>query len=203
MLNRLIAVLLVTFTLNAQSVLAGTVLVMGDSLSAGYGIDERDGWVALLAKRLEDRGAPLDVINASISGDTTSGGLARLPDALTRHRPDIVVLELGGNDALRGQSLKNIRKNLSTMVQLVKASGGEVLLLGMRIPTNYGARYTQRFFESFAQVANEHDTALVPFFLEGVATEPDLMQSDGIHPNTAAQAIMLDHIWPALEPLLP
>lgn len=203
MFYRLIAVLLITFTLGAHSARAGTVLVMGDSLSAGYGIDERDGWVALLRTRLEARDTPLDVVNASISGDTTSGGLARLPDALSRHRPDIVVLELGGNDGLRGQSLKNIRKNLSTMVQLVKDTGADVLLLGMRIPSNYGARYTQRFFETFSEIAETHDTALVPFFLEGVATNPDLMLPDGIHPNTDAQPILLDLVWPALEPLLP
>ncbi len=202
MLNRLIALLLITFTFNVQSLNASTILVMGDSLSAGYGIDEREGWVALLGNKLADGDTGFDVINASISGDTTSGGLARLPDALARHRPDIVVIELGGNDGLRGQSLQNIRQNLSTMVQLVQEANGEVLLLGMRIPSNYGARYTQRFLESFAQVAEEHNTALVPFFLEGVATDPSLMQDDGIHPNSAAQPILLDLVWPALEPLL-
>ncbi|MEM7378456.1 MAG: arylesterase, partial [Pseudomonadota bacterium] len=130
------------------------------------------------------------------------GGLARLPDALVVHRPAIVVIELGGNDGLRGQSLKNIRKNLSSMVQLSKAAGAEPLLLGMRIPSNYGARYTQRFFETFQEVAEAEGVPLVPFFLEGIATDPDLMQADGIHPNAAAQPLMLELVWPALEPLL-
>ncbi|MEM6988405.1 MAG: arylesterase [Pseudomonadota bacterium] len=192
----------ITFSVIVQPVAAAGVLVVGDSLSAGYGIDEREGWVALLRDRLAERATPVPVINASISGDTTSGGLTRLPAALDRHRPDIVVIELGGNDGLRGQSLKNIRKNLSSMVQLVKESGAEAVLLGMRIPTNYGARYTQRFFDSFKQIADEEDVPLVPFFLEGVATEPSLMQDDGIHPNAEAQPMMLEHVWPAIEELL-
>lgn len=202
MFNRLIAALLITFTFSLHPAAANGVLVMGDSLSAGYGIDERDGWVALLRERLATRADPVPVTNASISGDTTSGGLSRLPDALERHRPDIVVIELGGNDGLRGQSLKNIRKNLSSMVQQVKASGAAALLLGMRIPSNYGARYTERFFETFGEVAQSEGAALVPFFLEGVATDSSLMQSDGIHPNADAQPILLDLVWPALEPLL-
>ena len=202
MLKRLIALMAITFSVIVQPVAAAGVLVVGDSLSAGYGIDEREGWVALLRDRLAERANPVPVINASISGDTTSGGLTRLPAALDRHRPDIVVIELGGNDGLRGQSLKNIRKNLSSMVQLVKESGAEAFLLGMRIPTNYGARYTQRFFDSFKQVADEEEVPLVPFFLEGVATEPNLMQDDGIHPNAEAQPMMLEHVWPAIEGLL-
>lgn len=202
MLIRLITAVAIMFSLTVQSAHSAGILVMGDSLSAGYGIDERDGWVALLGKRLAERDDPIPVVNASISGDTTSGGLARLPGALARHEPDLVIIELGGNDGLRGQSLENIRKNLSSMVQLVRASGAEAVILGMRIPSNYGARYTQRFFETFQRVAEQENTPIVPFFLEGIATDPSLMLDDGIHPNAAAQPKMLDLVWPVLEPLL-
>lgn len=202
MLIRLITAVAIMFSLTVQSAHSAGILVMGDSLSAGYGIDERDGWVALLGKRLAERDDPIPVVNASISGDTTSGGLARLPGALARHEPDIVIIELGGNDGLRGQSLENVGKNLSSMVQLVRASGAQAVILGMRIPSNYGARYTQRFFETFQRVAEQENTPIVPFFLEGIATDPSLMLDDDIHPNAAAQPKMLDLVWPVLEPLL-
>lgn len=176
----------------------GTVLVFGDSISAGYGIQREQGWVALLAERLPD----WRVINASVSGETTGGGLARLPEALARHDPDLVILELGGNDALRGYPVSRIRDNLSEMVRLARAEADEVLLLGMQIPPNYGPRYTREFAEAFQEVAESESVALVPFFLEQVALEPALMQDDGIHPTAAAQPLLLDAVWPTLAPLL-
>ncbi len=177
-------------------------MVVGDSISAAYGMQEADGWVQLLRERLTAQGHPHQVINASISGDTTSGGQARLAAAFAKHQPSILVLELGGNDGLRGLSLKKMRKNLSAMVKQCTDADCRPLMLGMRIPDNYGKRYTERFYASFQQVADEHGSALVPFFLDKVATDPALMQADQIHPNERAQAVLLDTAWSALEPLL-
>jgi len=177
-------------------------MVVGDSISAAYGIAEEDGWVQLLRERLADNNLPHQVINASISGDTTSGGLARLPKAFDKHQPDILVIELGGNDGLRGLSLKKMRNNLSAMVKLCQVNDCQAVLLGMRIPSNYGQAYAERFQGSFARVAEEFDIPLSPFFLEGVATEEELMQADGIHPEEAAQPILLDTAWTLIEPLL-
>ncbi len=179
-----------------------SILVLGDSISAAYGMDEADGWVQKLRQQLKDEQFPHQVINASISGDTTSGGLARLPAAFERHQPHILVIELGGNDGLRGLSLKKMRKNLSTMVQLCADSDCQAVILGMRIPDNYGGVYSKKFHASFAQVAEEHQVPVSPFFLEGVATDLDLMQADGIHPNEAAQQILLQNAWSLLKPLL-
>jgi len=181
---------------------AKTILVVGDSISAGYGIQRSDGWVALLQTRVIARHPPYTVVNASISGDTTSAGLARLPRALELHKPAIVVIELGGNDALRGYPTDRIEQNLDTMIGLSRDAGAAVLLLGMEIPPNYGARYTQAFHALFADVAARTRVAFVPFLLDGVATDDALMQADGIHPTAAAQKRLLDNVWSALQPLL-
>lgn len=182
---------------------ATTLLVLGDSLSAAYGIAPESGWVALLDKRLQQQGYAVSVVNASISGETTQGGLSRLPRLLEQHQPDIVLLELGANDGLRGTFPPVIRSNLDRLTRLSKQRGARVLVLGMQLPPNYGPAYTRRFAEVFSGVAETHDTALVPFFMEKVALEPSLMQSDGLHPNAAGQPFLLDTVWPALVPLLP
>lgn len=179
-----------------------TILVLGDSLSAGRGIDVRYGWVALLAQRLEQRHLHYKVINSSISGDTTSGALARLPAALTRDRPAIVIVELGGNDGLRGLSLTQMRDNLGAIIQLSRRHGARVLLLGVRLPPNYGPAYTAAFGQVYRTLARRYHVALVAHLLEGVAGHPELMQSDGIHPRQRAQPQLLDNVWPKLEALL-
>ena len=183
-----------------------TLLVLGDSLSAEYGLAKGSGWVALLEQRLSQEKRTLKVVNASISGDTTSGGLARLPGLLKQHAPTIVVIELGGNDALRGLPLDMTRENLRAMVRLALAAKAQVLLLGMQVPPNYGPDYAQQFAASFATVAKEQKVALVPFFLKDVADAPnaaDLFQSDRIHPAAAAHPVLLNNVWPALKRLLP
>jgi len=182
----------------AAAAAEGKVLVLGDSISAAYGIAREQGWVS----RLRDRLADWQVINASISGETTGGGLARLPDALAEHQPEVVIIELGGNDGLRGYPVARIRDNLSRMVTLVQEAGAVPLLVGMQIPPNYGPRYTRAFAAVFGAVAEQHDAALVPFILERVALIPELMQSDGIHPTAEAQDALLDTVWPHLAPLL-
>jgi len=179
--------------------------VVGDSLSAEYGLERGSGWVALLQQRLQREKIAIDVVNASISGDTTSGGRSRLPALLAEHRPGIVIIELGGNDALRGLPLNMTQANLSAMTQAAKAAGARVLIAGMQVPPNYGQRYAQDFAALFATVAKAHDAALVPFLLKGVADGADaeaLFQADRIHPNAAAQFRMLDNVWPVLKPLL-
>ncbi len=173
--------------------------MLGDSLSAGYGIDLEDGWVALLQKRLTSQGYGYRVVNASVSGETTAGGLQRLPRALGLHKPEIVILELGGNDGLRGLSLSTTSENLSRMVQLSEAAGARVLLLGMKMPPNYGPKYTQGFEQMFADLAARRKLAYVPFFLEKVALKPGMIQADGIHPTVPAQPLMLDSVWPTLQ----
>ena len=181
---------------------APTILVLGDSLSAGYGIDTSRGWTQLLAERLQDNGHPYAVVNASISGDTTRGGLARLPRLLERHQPRIVIIELGGNDGLRGIRLEEMRSNLEGMIAASRTAQADIVLLGMRIPPNYGTAYAERFTQVFAEVARENAIAYVPFFLEGVAQNDAMLQADRIHPSEAAQPVMLANVWPALEPLL-
>jgi acyl-CoA thioesterase-1 len=178
--------------------------VLGDSISAGYGIQREQGWVNRLREQVAERPDRLawQVVNASISGETTGGGLARLPDALNAHKPAVVIIELGGNDGLRGYPVETIRDNLSRMVALVTEAGGQALLVGMQIPPNYGPRYTRAFAELFQEVADQHGVALVPFLLERVALVPELMQADGIHPTAAAQQELLDTVWPHLDPLL-
>jgi acyl-CoA thioesterase I len=178
------------------------ILVVGDSLSAAHGIAPEQGWVALLRERLRERGYPHQVVNASVSGDTTAGGLARLPAALDRHRPAFVILELGGNDGLRGLPLEQVRANLAAMIEHSRQSGARVLLAGMRIPPNYGPAYAEGFHRIYVDLGRRYDTALVPFLLDGVAADPSLMQPDGIHPTAEAQLQMLDNVWPHLKPML-
>jgi len=181
---------------------AKTILVIGDSISAGYGIQRDQGWVALLEARVATLKPPHQVVNASISGDTTGGALARLPRTLEIHMPDVVVIELGGNDALRGYPVDLIEQNLDAMVTIAKNAGATVVVLGMEIPPNYGARYTQAFHAVYADVATRTGVPLVPFLLDGVATNAALMQADGIHPTAAAQPRLLDNVWPTLKALL-
>lgn len=180
-----------------------TLLVIGDSLSAGYGLASLDEtWVALLAQRLDDKEYGIRVINASISGDTSEGGATRLPAALERHQPVIVVIELGGNDGLRGISLDVMQENFERMIDASIAAGAQPVLLGMRIPLNYGARYTEAFEALYVTLSERYSLPLVPFFLSDVALDPQLMQSDGIHPTAAAQPLMLERAWPAIEQAL-
>ncbi len=184
---------------------APRLLVVGDSLSAEYGLTRGSGWVSLLEQRLAKAGLRYQVINASISGDTTSGGRSRLPALLTRHTPAVVVIELGGNDALRGMPLQSTRDNLRAMSQAAKAAGAKVLLVGMQVPPNYGRSYTEEFSASFAQVAKAEGAALVPFMLKGIADQADAerwFQADRIHPKAEAHPLILTNIWPTLQPLL-
>jgi acyl-CoA thioesterase I len=181
---------------------AKTILVIGDSISAGYGIQREAGWVALLSARVAAIKPPSQVVNASISGDTTAAALARMPRMLEVHKADIVLIELGGNDALRGYPIDRIEQNLDEMVALAKTAGASVVLLGMEIPPNYGARYTQAFRTLYADVAKQANVAFVPFLLDGVATDASLMQADGIHPTAAAQPRLLENVWPTLKSLL-
>lgn len=173
-------------------------MVFGDSLSAGYGIDIDQSWTHLLQQRLQNRGYEYTVVNASISGDTTESGATRIGPALEKFTPALVILELGGNDGLRGIPLERMRENLLTIVNRSKASGAAVILLGIRIPTNYGPRYTQAFEAVFRDVAAQTETPWLEFFIEGVALKPELMQDDGIHPNAEAQPILLDNAWPII-----
>ena len=186
----------------AQGAVAGTLLVVGDSISAAFGLDSRQGWVALLENRLKEEGFEHSVVNASISGDTSAGGAARLSALLAEHKPELVIIELGGNDGLRGQPPAQLQQNLASMIDASQASGAEVLLLGMRLPPNYGARYTSAFAQVFADLAERKQVPLVPFFLEGVGGVPGMMQADGIHPTQDAQAVLLDNVWPTLKPML-
>jgi acyl-CoA thioesterase I len=179
-----------------------TILVFGDSLSAAHGIRPEQGWVALLDARLKAQGYGYEVVNASVSGETSSGGVERLPRALKLHQPGTVILELGANDGLRGLPLTATRDNLAQMVRLAQASGARVLLIGIRIPPNYGPRYTEEFARVFPDLANQYHLPLVPFLLAGVALDPDLMQEDGMHPNARGQPRLLDNVWPYLKPLL-
>ncbi len=184
---------------------AGTpvILVFGDSISAGYGLPRvEQGWVALLQARLKNQGYGYQVVNASVSGETTAGGLARLPRALGLHHPAIVILELGGNDGLRALPAAQMRDNLTRMAELSAAAGAKVLLLGMRMPPNYGPDYTAQFVRVYAEVAHDQRLTMVPFLLDGIALSPDLMQADGIHPNQSGQPKLLENVWPALKPML-
>ncbi len=176
--------------------------MLGDSLSAAYGIEQSAGWVSLLERRLQQQGYRYRVINASISGDTTSGALARLPRALDAHRPDIVIVELGGNDGLRGLSLSESQKNLAAIIELCRQHKIRVLLVGMRLPPNYGPQYTEKFQQMYPGLSRRYRVPLAPFLLEGVAGNKDLMQPDGVHPRAAAQPIMLENVWRALQPML-
>ena len=178
------------------------ILVLGDSLSAGYGIPVEQGWVARLQKRLDAEGYGYAVVNASVSGETTAGGLERLPRALQKHDPAVVIIELGGNDGLRGLPVAELRANLEALVAASRQAGAEALLAAIRMPPNYGPQYTERFYAVYESLARERKVPWVPFFLEGVALREDLFQDDGIHPAIDAQPILLDNVWPVLEPLL-
>lgn len=174
------------------------ILIFGDSLSAAYGIGEDEGWVTLLAERLAQEGSELEVVNGSVSGETTTGGRARLPSLLERYNPAFVLIELGGNDGLRGLPLSLMRENLTDMIQLSQTSGATVLIAGMQIPPNYGPRYTEPFFAQYAELAEEFDLYLIPFLIDGIPQQPELMQADGIHPKAEAQSMILDNFWPVL-----
>jgi len=179
-----------------------TLLVFGDSLSAAYGMKETQGWVRLLETQINQSDLNFSVVNGSISGETSTGGLARLPAMLENYSPDIVILELGGNDGLRGLPLAALEKNMRTMVDLISQSGAEILLTGIQIPPNYGPRYTEPFFDIYEKIAKSQDLSLVPFLIDGIPQQPDLMQADGIHPKAEAQYLILENVWPYLEELL-
>ena len=197
-------ILTVVFTLSSTAAHSATktLLVLGDSLSAEYGLVRGTGWVALLENRLQENRIAFQVINASISGETTSGGKARLEKLLAMHKPRVVVIELGGNDALRGLSLKATEDNLRAMINASQKAQAQVLLVGMRIPPNYGRDYTEQFFSLFAKLAKQTQSALAPFLLEGVANDINLFQADRIHPLAKAHPTMLNNVWPHLQPLL-
>ncbi len=188
--------------LPAQAGQTRTLLVFGDSLSAGYGLAQESGWVSLLAARLKQEGRPWQVVNASQSGETTQGGATRIRAALAAHRPALVIVELGANDGLRGLPPKDTRLALERIVAACRASGAKVLLVGMRLPPNYGPAYTRAFEAVFAEVAKTRRTAFVPFLLEGIAADPRWFQPDGLHPTAAAQPRLLETVWRQLVPLL-
>jgi acyl-CoA thioesterase-1 len=200
MLRKLIRVVLVAAWCPAA--VAATILVFGDSLSAAYGIGAREGWPTLLEERLRRKGVDYTVANASISGETSSGGATRIGEALQRTRPSIVIVALGSNDGLRGLPISQMKANLTRIVRAATSAGSKVLVVGNRMPPNYGPRYTREFEQAFVEVAREQKAALVPFMLEGVASTRDNFQSDNLHPTAAAQPIILDTIWQGLAPLL-
>lgn len=201
MLRLIAALTLVLFATCAYSA-SKTILVLGDSLSAEYGITRGTGWVPLMEQRLKAEGIGGTVVNASISGETTGGGRARLPDLLQEHRPSVVVIELGANDGMRGLSLRAVEDNLRAMISESKRAGARVLLVGMQLPPNYGRDHTQKFIALYTKIARETGTPLVPFLLDGFADKPHMFQSDRIHPAAEAQPIMLNNVWPKLKPLL-
>jgi acyl-CoA thioesterase-1 len=181
---------------------SAVILVMGDSLSAGYGVNVDATWVALLQRRLSDQGYGYRMVNASISGETTGGARPRLPRALQLHKPAIAIIELGGNDGLRGLPIRQVKDNLEAMVMQSQAAGAQPLIVGMRIPPNYGPEYAEQFHDMYAELGKKLKVPVVDFFLERVALNDKLMQADGIHPNAAGQPLLLDTLWPLLQPLL-
>ena len=202
MFRTLLGAALTSLLLVCSSAWAGTVLVWGDSLSAGYGLRQQQSWPALLGERISAARLPHKVVNASISGETTAGGLARLPAALETHKPSVVVIELGANDGLRGLPVKAMAANLQAMVDASRKAGAQVLLVGMRMPPNYGPDYTARFEAVFRDLAKTNRLRLVPFMMEGFADQRHYFQTDGIHPVAEAQPLILDTIWRELKPLL-
>ena len=198
-MNRILLLLCLILPTTAP---AQIILIVGDSLSAAYGIPLEQGWVALLQERLDARDYPYRIVNASISGDTTANARARLPEVLAGHAPAVVLLALGGNDGLRGLSLAEMKANLAAMIASAHAAGAEILLIGVQLPPNYGPRYTERFQAVYQEIARERDLALLPSLVDGIGTERSLMQPDGIHPNGAAQPLIRDRVWEELEPLL-
>ncbi len=199
MLKLVVLILVVALQPAQASDQTRTLLVIGDSLSAGYGLEPGQGWVTLLQRRLAAEGYGYQVVNASISGDTTGGGLRRLPRALQQHRPAVVLIELGGNDGLRGTPIDVIRDNIAAMIELARDAGARVVLAGMQMPPNYGSKYAVAFAQVYAELAKEYRIGLIQFFLEGVALDRNLMQADGIHPNAAGQPKLLENAWPVLE----
>lgn len=197
--NIFILVLLTVAAVSQAGNPGRSILVIGDSLSAGYGIAQRDSWVSLLSDRLQAEGYGYAVVNASITGDTTTGGLTRLKRALPEHRPAVVIIELGGNDGLRGTPINVIRRNLGQMIELARDAGARVILAGMQIPPNYGSRYTSAFRDLYFELADEYGVALIKFFLAGVALDDSLFQEDGIHPRAEAQPLLLDNVWQVLQ----
>jgi len=179
-----------------------SIVVVGDSLSAAYGLPQERGWVALLGERIKRERLDYSVVNASISGDTTGGGLSRIDRLLVQHKPAVVVLELGGNDGLRGLPIADMRNNLAAMVERSRKAGARVVLVGVYIPPNYGPDYTKAFFDSFGELAKRHKTALVPYIMEDFALKPEFFQADRIHPSVEAQPLMMERVWKALRPLL-
>ena len=188
-----------TITLSSEP---PVLLILGDSLSAGYGMDREDSWVNLLELRFKEYGYSYRILNSSISGDTTQGGLSRLPRLLDRYQPEIVIIELGGNDGLRGINPGVTRENMADMIRQSQAVGARVLLAGIKLPPNYGDAYLQQFESIYTDLATEFDTLLVPFFMQGVAFRPDLLQADTIHPNEKGQPVLLDNVWEVLQPAL-
>jgi len=199
-MSRILSVLIIA--LMSMPTSAKSIVVLGDSISAGYGIEVSQGWVALLRDQLQSHNPPYSVHNESISGDTTAGGLARINPALQRHHPEIVIIELGANDGLRGLAPALIKSNLIELVNRAQKAGAKVLLLSMRIPPNYGKRYTDMFYDIYPSLAKDLKIAYVPFILEDVALVNDLMQADGLHPNAKGQSLIVEKIWPQLKPLL-
>ncbi len=202
-MKRLFAMFVLIVASASAQAEAPVILVFGDSISASYGLARvEQGWVELLKTRLEALGYGYQVVNASVSGETTAGGLARLPRALDLHHPRIVILELGANDGLRALPIAQMRANLAQMVQLASAAGAKVLLLGMRMPPNYGPEYTQQFALVFSDLARDRKLPVVPFLLTDIALSPTLLQGDDMHPNAAGQPVLLENVWPTLKPLL-
>ena len=199
MFKRVLIIIMVLFTIPIAS--GKTLLIVGDSISAGFGIEVGQGWVNLLEQRLKDKQYNYQLINASISGDTSTNGVARLPNLLEKYKPDVVVIELGGNDGLRGTPPKLIEQNLTQMVSLAKQQA-TVLLVGIQLPPNYGQQYLDRFVAVFPTVAKEQEVALLPSIVVNTGGNPDLMQADGVHPNTKGQAIIMEDVWQKLQPLL-
>lgn len=201
---RRLAATFVVFLATAAGALGANqkIVVVGDSLSSGYGLGQAPSWVALLEERLAKEGYGYEVVNASISGDTSAGGLSRLPRLLETHEPALVIIELGGNDGLRGQPVASLRSNLERMIVLAKESGARVVLAGIQIPPNYGQTYTRSLAQVYPELAAAHDVPLVGFLLDGVALNPALMQGDGLHPNAAGQKVIYENVWRTLEPLL-
>jgi len=206
MLNRflisLLGLSLVAFNISAMAANNPKILIYGDSLSAAYGLPQQSGWPALLKNKLQSEGYRYDIVNASISGETTSGGLSRLKKTLEVTQPAIIILELGANDGLRGLPLNAMSKNLSSMIEQMQKTKAPILLAGMKIPPNYGPQYTQGFNSSYQQLSKNYNLSLIPFLLDNVAAQPHLLLQDGLHPNAEGQRIMLQTIWPYLQPLL-
>lgn len=195
----LLLTLVMNFTIASEK--SSFILVMGDSLSAAYGIKPAQGWVNLMNEPLKEY-RHWQIINASVSGETSSGGSTRLPALLKKYQPKIVIVELGGNDGLRGQPLKILQQNLQTMIDACKDSGAQVLLVGMQIPSSYGARYTREFKDTYQQLAEKNKLPLIPFLLEGVAVQSELMQRDAIHPTAEAQPLIMNNVWPWVKKML-